>query len=79
MQSRQGGAGHARPANPVGFAALDIKSLYMGATGGSWADTRSSRMRAVLNPRLAGGHKALQDATYQAVLFRLTRNILRHD
>jgi DNA polymerase III epsilon subunit-like protein len=59
--------------NPFGIAALDIKSLYMGSTNGSWADTRSSKINAVLMPRLAGGHKALQDAKYQAELFRLIR------
>jgi ribonuclease T len=63
--------------NPYGFAALDIKSLYMGVTGGNWLDTRSSRMNSVLKPHLAGGHKALQDARYQAELFRLTRAQLK--
>lgn len=63
--------------NPFGFAALDIKSLYMGSTNGSWSDTRSSRISAVLKPSLVGGHKALQDAKYQAEIFRLTRLTLR--
>ena len=59
--------------NPFGFAALDIKAYYMGATGCHWADTRSSRMAASLNPSRTSGHKALQDAQYQAELFRLIR------
>lgn len=59
--------------NPFGFAALDIKSLYMGVTGGDWADTRSSKMNSALKPRLAGSHNALEDARYQAELFRLAR------
>lgn len=61
--------------NPFGFAALDIKALYMGATGSSWADTRSSQMAARLLPKSRGDHQALHDAQYQAELFRLVRSI----
>ena len=61
--------------NPFGFAALDIKALYMGATGSSWADTRSSQMAAQLHPKSRGDHQALHDAQYQAELFRLIRGI----
>ena len=61
--------------NPFGFAALDIKALYMGATGSSWADTRSSQMAARLHPKSRGDHQALHDAQYQAELFRLVRSI----
>ena len=57
--------------NPFGFTALDIKALYMGATGCTWADTRSSRIADRLRPSLVGDHKALHDAQYQAELFRL--------
>lgn len=67
--------------NPFGFTALDIKALWMGVTGGSWADTRSSRIAEALKPRLHGDHDALHDALYQAELFRLVleerRNLLR--
>lgn len=59
--------------NPFGFAALDIKSLYMGAAGCIWSDTRSSRMAAALKPQRAGDHNALHDAIFQAELFRLAR------
>jgi ribonuclease T len=59
--------------NPFGFAALDIKSLYMGAAGCDWSNTRSSRMVEALKPRSAGNHNALQDAIFQAELFRLAR------
>jgi ribonuclease T len=59
--------------NPFGFAALDIKALYMGVTGGSWADTRSSQMAKRLAPEHHGDHDALNDAKYQAELFRLVR------
>ena len=57
--------------NPFGFAALDIKALYMGATGCSWSDTRSSKIVERLKPNLKGTHDALHDALYQAELFRL--------
>ena len=60
-------------ANPFGFAALDIKAYYMGATGCRWADTRSSRIAAEVHPTSRGNHKALDDAMYQAELFRLIR------
>ncbi|HEX7855034.1 MAG TPA: 3'-5' exonuclease [Sphingobium sp.] len=57
--------------NPFGFTALDIKALYMGATGCRWGDTRSSRVANRLNPATAGNHDALTDARYQGELFRL--------
>jgi hypothetical protein len=57
--------------NPFGFAALVIKSLYMGATGCAWEETKSSRMREALRPLSKGDHNALHDAVYQAELFRL--------
>lgn len=57
--------------NPFGFTALDIKALWMGRTGCSWSDTRSSRIADVLHPTLHGDHDALHDARYQAELFRL--------
>jgi DNA polymerase III epsilon subunit-like protein len=61
--------------NPFGFTALDIKALYMGATGCAWRDTRSSRVAGHLKPKLKGDHDALHDALYQAELFRLIRNL----
>lgn len=62
-------------ANPFGFAALDIKAYYMGATGCRWDETRSSLVSARLNPGRKGNHNALSDALYQAELFRLTRHL----
>lgn len=57
--------------NPFGFTALDIKALWMGVSGGSWADTKSSRIAEAVHPKLHGAHDALHDALYQAELFRL--------
>lgn len=64
--------------NPFGFSALDIKAYYMGATGCSWSDTRSSLISARLNPRRSGNHNALADALYQAEIFRLIRRMPSH-
>lgn len=64
-------------ANPFGFTALDIKALYMGATGCAWTDTRSSQIAKHLNPVRRGDHDALHDAKYQAELLRLVRAIGR--
>ena len=63
--------------NPFGFTAVDIKALYMGATGSTWQDTRSSAMARRLNPTLQGEHDALDDALYQAELFRLARGLIK--
>lgn len=57
--------------NPFGFTALDIKALFMGATGCSWHDTKSSLIDKRVRPSLQGNHDALCDAKYQAELFRL--------
>lgn len=59
--------------NPFGFTALDIKALWMGVSGCTWADTRSSRIAEEIHPQLNGDHDALHDALYQAELFRLIR------
>jgi len=59
--------------NPFGFTALDVKAMYLGATGCAWQETRSSAMSAALHPKLEGDHDALHDALYQAELFRLVR------
>lgn len=63
--------------NPFGFTALDIKALYMGATGSRWVNTRSSQIAARLQPKLQPDHQALHDAQYQAELFRLIRAIIK--
>jgi DNA polymerase III epsilon subunit-like protein len=60
--------------NPFGFTALDIKSFYMGKTGCSWYQTRSSYIANTVQPQLRGDHNALHDAQYQAEIFRLIRD-----
>jgi len=64
-------------ANPFGFTALDIKALFMGVTGCSWYDTRSSAIDKVVNPSQKGDHDALHDARYQAELFRLICDLIQ--
>lgn len=59
--------------NPFGFSPLDIKAMYMGAKQCSWRETRSSAMKRVLGATLSGNHNALDDALFQAELFRLIR------
>lgn len=61
--------------NPFGFTALDIKAYYMGVTGSLWSDTRSSAMASRLRVTQSGNHNALQDAVYQAELFRQVREL----
>jgi DNA polymerase III epsilon subunit-like protein len=63
--------------NPFGFTALDIKAYYMGATNCTWSLTSSSQMAKRLHPKRTGTHNALEDALYQAELFRLARDLTR--
>lgn len=62
--------------NPFGIAALDIKSMYFGASECAWKSTRSSEIEKVVNPESSGNHDALDDAVYQAELFNLIREKL---
>jgi DNA polymerase III epsilon subunit-like protein len=57
--------------NPFGFSAIDMKAYFMGSTGCLWRDTKSSKMKALLNARTVPDHDALADARHQAELFAL--------
>lgn len=59
--------------NPFGFGGIDIKSYYMGLTGCSWEDTRSSRIGAQFKGNARHTHNALDDAIEQAEMFRRMR------
>ncbi len=61
-------------ANPFGFAALDIKSMYMGHANVSWAETKASHIAKHLGAQKSNTHNALQDALFQAELFNLIRD-----
>ena len=54
--------------NPFGVAPLDIKAYYMGLTGCSWEETRSSKLPEFLkvDQPERDRHNALADAVYQA-------------
>jgi ribonuclease T len=66
--------------NPFGFSAVDIKSLYMGATGSNWEGTKSSRIAATLGvSRGKMSHHALEDAQLQAKLFVAIRKLIKQE
>jgi ribonuclease T len=57
--------------NPFGIGGIDIKSYYMGLSGSSWEDTRSSRIpKAFRDSSRRHTHNALDDAIEQAEMFR---------
>ena len=60
--------------NPFGFGGVDIKSYYMGMSGSTWENSRSSRIPAELKGRSPHTHNALDDAIEQAEMFRRMRN-----
>jgi DNA polymerase III epsilon subunit-like protein len=55
--------------NPFGHSALDIKALYMGATGVRWAETSYQAIAHHLDLPSRLEHHALQDAQDQALIF----------
>jgi DNA polymerase III epsilon subunit-like protein len=60
--------------NPFGIGGIDIKSYYMGLSGCTWEDTRSSRIPAEFkSSSLRHTHNALDDAIEQAEFFRKMR------
>jgi DNA polymerase III epsilon subunit-like protein len=62
--------------NPFGFAPLDVKAFYAGATGVPWLEARSSKMSERLGATKKATHDALDDAIAQAELFRLARDVV---
>jgi ribonuclease T len=60
--------------NPFGFGGIDVKSYYMGMSGSTWEDSRSSRIPADLKGSSPHTHNALDDAIEQAEMFRRMRN-----
>jgi DNA polymerase III epsilon subunit-like protein len=61
--------------NVFGIGALDIKAYYMGFAKTSWDATRSSKIAEQYKPVdwAKNVHNALQDAIYQAEMFRRMR------
>lgn len=56
--------------NPFGFTCIDNKALFMGATGCQWNETGTKAMEKVLKTTHKKTHNGLDDAVYQAELFR---------
>lgn len=57
--------------NPFGHKAIDIKAVFMGATGANWDRTRFDDIaRHCGLEQRALTHNALEDAVVQAALFR---------
>lgn len=62
--------------NPFGIGALDIKSFYMGLSGCTWGETRSSQLPVKYRSGVAHTHDALSDALEQAGIFeRMARAV----
>ena len=55
--------------NPFGFGGIDIKSYFMGMTGCTWDDARSSRIPPALKGSFRHTHNALDDAIEQGEMF----------
>ncbi len=55
--------------NPFGIGPIDIKSYFMGLKGGTWEDTRSSRIPDRFKGTAEQTHNALDDARAQAQMF----------
>jgi ribonuclease T len=57
--------------NPFGYAALDLKAVYLGRHGVErWAETTKEHVRARYPVSLPHTHNALDDARFQAMLAR---------
>ncbi len=56
--------------NPFGHSALDMKALFMGVAGSSWARTSMRDMAARYGLEADLPHHALHDAVLQAEVFR---------
>ena len=55
--------------NPFGHSAVDIKAVYMGASGKSWQETSGVNLHQLYDDGKKLSHNALDDAIAQAVIF----------
>jgi len=55
--------------NPFGYEALDIKAFYMGLSGCTWGETKSSQLPKEMKSSIPLTHNALDDAMAQAEIF----------
>jgi ribonuclease T len=56
--------------NPFGHSAIDIKAVYMGASGKSWQETSGAYLHHLYNDGKTLSHNALDDAIDQAAVFK---------
>lgn len=56
-------------ANPFGHSAVDIKAVYLGASGKSWAETSGTYLHKRYRDGQQLSHNALDDAIAQATIF----------
>ena len=59
--------------NPFGIAPIDIKSVHFGQKGGLWSDANAKKIQARTQAPGVKSHDALEDARFQAELFRRIR------
>jgi ribonuclease T len=55
--------------NPFGHSAVDIKAVYLGATGKSWQETSGESLHRLYHNGEPLSHNALQDAIDQGLIF----------
>lgn len=55
--------------NPFGHSAVDVKAVYLGASGRSWQETSGARLHRIYNKGKMLSHNALDDAIDQAIIF----------
>ena len=55
--------------NPFGHSAVDIKAVYMGASGKSWQETSGAHLHKRYHHGKTLSHNALEDAIDQAEIF----------
>jgi ribonuclease T len=55
--------------NPFGHSAVDIKAVYLGASGKSWQETSGENLHRLYHDGKTLSHNALQDALDQSIIF----------
>lgn len=60
--------------NPFGISGVDIKAMYLGVARCRWDETRADKIAEELGVEGRGDHDALNDAMFQAELFRRLRS-----
>jgi DNA polymerase III epsilon subunit-like protein len=56
--------------NPFGHSAVDIKAVYLGASGRSWQETSGAYLHKIYDHGKQLSHNALDDAIDQAIIFQ---------